>query len=204
MPGRLFLTRPLDEITHAGHAAATLAPEPPRRNIAPGQEVIALSPDGFRRMRWGMIPVGRVNARGRPVMETIVNARSETLFDKSAFAGVARAVVPVDGWYEWTGEKRRKTAWAIRPKDGTLLWFAAIRDVWTAPGGTVLAQVATVTCAPNQDVAPIHHRMGVLLAPDDISVWLTGSETAARALCNPWPEGRLQITEATDVDWTQP
>ena len=43
------------------------------------------------RMRWGMIPVGRVNARGRPVMETIVNARSETVFEKSAFQGVGRA-----------------------------------------------------------------------------------------------------------------
>ena len=57
-------------------------------------------------MRWGMIPVGRVNARGRPVMETIVNARSETLFEKTAFQGVARCLVPADGWYEWTGAVR--------------------------------------------------------------------------------------------------
>jgi putative SOS response-associated peptidase YedK len=92
VPDRFFLTSEI-----AGIA------DPPRMNIAPGQEVITLTVDGPQHMRWGMIPVGRVNARGRPVMETIVNARSETVFDKSAFVGVKRAVVPVDGWYEWTG-----------------------------------------------------------------------------------------------------
>lgn len=204
MPGRLFLTRPLVEIAHGPHSAAQLAPEPPRRNISPGQDLVTLTPEGFRRMRWGMIPVGRVNARGRPVMETIVNARSETLFDKSAFAGVRRAAVPVDGWYEWTGETRRKTAWELRPKDHALLWFAAIHDVWTAPGGTEVAQVATVTCAPNADVAPIHHRMGVLLAPEDLKDWLTAPEDTAKTLCRLWPNGGLQIREAKDVDWTGP
>ena len=83
----------------------------PRYNIAPGQQVICRTARGLDLARWGMIPVGRVNARGRPVMETIVNARSETVFDKTAFAGVTRAVVPADGWYEWTGKARSKTAW---------------------------------------------------------------------------------------------
>ena len=59
--------------------------------------------------------MGRTNARGRPVMETIVNARSETLFAKSAYRRTSRrCLMPVSGWYEWTGERRRKTRWAIR------------------------------------------------------------------------------------------
>lgn len=87
MPGRFFLRRPLTEISYDGFCAADLGEEPPRVNISPGQEIVTLTAQGFLRMRWGIIPVGRVNARGRPVMETIVNARSETLFDKSAFEG---------------------------------------------------------------------------------------------------------------------
>ena len=79
MPGRLFLTRPMDEIG-AVLGRDDLPDQPPRRNIAPGQEVLVLTAGGPQMMRWGMIPVGRTNARGRPVMETIVNARSETLF----------------------------------------------------------------------------------------------------------------------------
>lgn len=200
MPGRLILERPMAEMV--AWTGVDGAPEQtPRRNIKPGQELVVLTSGGWRQMRWGMIPVGRVNARGRPVMETIINARSETVFDKSAFEGVRRGVVPVDGWYEWTGEKRRKTAWRIAPADGSPLLFAAIWDVWTAPGGQELAQVATVTCAPNADVAPIHHRMGVLLRREDVATWLNGPEEKAKALCQPWPEGRLRIEEATGVDW---
>ncbi len=202
MPGRLFLERPVSEIAAALNTPAP-EPEAPRRNIAPGQEIFVF--DGaLRQMRWGIIPVGRVNARGRPVMETIINARSETVFDKSAFDGVGRAVVPVDGWYEWTGAARRKTAWRIRSKDGAPLFFAAITDVWQAPGGTQVHQVAMVTCEPNEDVRPIHHRMGVLLAPGTLQTWLTAPEEEARELLQPWPEGRLRISEAADVDWNAP
>ena len=193
MPGRLFLAR--------DPGLEGLDPDPPRFNIAPGQEVSVLTADGARRMRWGLIPQGRVNARGRPVLETIVNARSETLFDKTAFAGLRRGAVPVDGWYEWTGKAGRKTAWRIARADGALIWFAAIWDVWTAPGGTEVAQVATVTCPPNADVAPIHHRMGVILDPADLGTWMGDDTDAALALARPFPDGGLLPAPAGDVDW---
>ena len=192
MPGRLFLLR--------DPALSGVVPPEPRPNIKPGETVWTLTADGPREMRWGMIPVGRVNARGRPVMETIINARSETVFDKSAFAGVGRAVVPVDGWYEWTGEARRKTPWRITRKDGAMLWFAAIFDVWQAPGGTEVAQVATVTCEPSADVRDIHHRMGVILTDENRAAWLAGSQEDAAALMRPFPNGMLLVEEATDVD----
>lgn len=176
--------------------------EMPRRNIAPGEGIVVCPPSReLRRMRWGMIPAGRVNARGRPVMETVINARSETVFDKSAFRGVGRAIVPCDGWYEWTGEKRRKQPWRIRPKDGGLMAFAAITDAWTAPGGRVIEQVAMVTCAPSADVRDIHHRMGVILAPDQFETWLAGGEAEARALMRPFPDGSLVVETAEDVDF---
>ncbi|ETX29916.1 SOS response-associated peptidase [Roseivivax isoporae] len=200
MPGRLFLTRPLAEVAQAaGMAPPAGGPDDgPRPNIAPGQEVTALTAGGFRRMRWGLIPQGRRNARGRPVMETLVNARSETLFDKTAFAGLHRAAVPVDGWYEWTGARGRKTAWAIRDSGGDTLWMAAVWDVWQAPGGVEVAQFATVTCAPNADIAPVHERMGVILTRDCVDAWIAGAEEEARALMVPWPEGRLSVARTQD------
>lgn len=192
MPGRLLLLR-----DPGLPGVPALAPRP---NIKPGEMLWTITAQGPREMRWGMIPVGRVNARGRPVMETIINARSETVFDKSAYAGVSRCAVPVDGWYEWTGEARRKTAWRITRADGALLWFAAIYDVWRAPGGTEVAQVATVTCPPSADVRDIHHRMGVLLTSDQVSIWTGGDQDAAAALMRPFPDGRLSVEPATDLD----
>jgi len=205
MPGRLFLDLTGAELAAAlGMDRAAVVDEPRRQNIAPGQQIIVQTAQGLEYMRWGIIPVGRVNARGRPVMETLINARSETVFDKSAYEGVGRAVVPVSGWYEWTGEKRRKTAWRIRSKDKGLLFFAAITDVWEAPGGIIVPQVATVTCPPNQDVAPIHHRMGVLLQKEDVPTWLHGTKKDVVPLMVPWPKGLLKIEEARDVDWDAP
>ena len=201
MPGRVFLTSAIEDVASAlGQSAETVQDEVPRRNIAPGEQVVALTDTGLSRFRWGIIPVGRKNARGRPVMETIINARSETVFDKSAFEGVGRAVLPVNGWYEWTGEKRRKTAWEITPKGSEFLYFAAITDLWKAPGGLEVPQLATVTCEPNDDVRPIHHRMAVILDPDDVQTWLTGTDAEAQALTRPWPKGHLRITEA-DPAW---
>ena len=203
MPGRFFLTRPISRIADDLGVQSDIA-QPPRYNIRPGQAVVVLTRKGLTTMRWGMIPVGRVNARGRPVMETIINARSETVFEKSAFDGIGRAVIPVDGWYEWTGETRGKTAWRISARDGGLLLFAAITDVWQAPRGLRVDQVAAVTCAPNADLTPIHHRMGVLLDHDGVRVWLNGSQEQARHLARPWPDGRLHIEQADKVDWSAP
>lgn len=203
MPGRVYLTTPMAQVAQALDVAP-LTEEPPRQNIAPGQEVVALTASGLSRMRWGMIPVGRVNTRGRPVLQNIVNARSETLFSKTAFAGTGRAVMPVEGWYEWTGKPGRKTAWRIRAQDGGLLYFAAITDVWQAPGGRLVPQLATVTCDPSADVKPIHHRMAVILRRADIPVWLSGSASQLKPLLRPWPDGRLVVEQAGDVDWDAP
>ena len=205
MPGRFFLTRPIEEIAaYLGVDAALVLGEPPRRNIAPGQEVVALDQGVLKRLRWGMVPVARVNARGRPVMETIVNARGETVFSKSAFDGVRRCVVPVDGWYEWTGEKRKKTAWAISAKDGAPLLFAGIADTWIGPGGITVDQLATVTCEPSSDVRDIHHRMGVLLRPDQVARWIEGDLSDAGELIAPWPDGQLIVEPAGNIDWDAP
>lgn len=205
MPGRLFLARPQAEIERAlgvpsDHRIV------PRRNIAPGVPVpvLAAGAGAIAEMRWGIVPVGRVNARGRPVMETIVNIRSETMFAKSAFEGMSRAIVPADGWYEWTGKPRRKTAWRIARRDGGLLYFAALCDTWLIPGGKRLWQVATVTCAPNKDVEAVHDRMGALIDRNDVETWLCGTPDDARALAVPLADGVLSVERADDTDWTRP
>lgn len=209
MPGRFALTTPLPQVCAWLGAAPPVPPEEPiRANVAPGQEVIVVQTSGtgrrLVRMRWGVIPVGRVNARGRPVLETIVNARGETVFDKSAFAGTGRGLVPADAWYEWTGKRGRKQPWRIAPADGALMAFAAITDVWRAPGGQEVPQVATVTCAPSGDVAHLHDRMGVIVAPEDWATWLDGPPDAAAALCRPWPNGHLVAAKADDIDFDGP
>lgn len=112
--------------------------------------------------------------------------------------------MPTDGWYEWTGERRRKTAWRITRADASPVVFAAIYDVWLGPGGIEVPQVATLTCAPSQDVSDIHHRMGVIIEPSDFATWLDADQDDAARLMRPLPDGTLQVREVDDVDWSAP
>ena len=198
MPGRIFLTATIAEIAATFGAEAGSATEGGARlDVAPGETVTAVVGGERRRlvaMRWGMIPMGRRNARGRPVLETIINARAETLFAKSAFADLRRCILPVSGWYEWTGAARRKTRWAITGEAG-LLAFAAVWDLWKAPGGAVLRSLATVTTEPNADVAAVHHRMPAILEPADWPLWLGEADGDAGALLRPFPQGRLRVEQ---------
>jgi len=197
VPGRLFLDETAGAVARAFAAAPADAPGP-RPEIAPGDAVLAIVAGPRRQvaMRWGMIPMGRRNARGRPVLETIVNARSETLFAKSAFQNVRRCIVPVSGWYEGTGPPRRKIRWAITARDGGLLALAGIWDVWAAPGGAEVASLATVTCAPNADVAAIHPRMPAILEPDGWPVWLGEADGDPAPLLRPAADGLLSVGPA--------
>ncbi|MEM6478196.1 MAG: SOS response-associated peptidase [Pseudomonadota bacterium] len=205
MPGRFFLLSRAGEIAAwAGVDEKLLPPLEARANVSPGEDILTITQAGPRMMRWGLIPQGRKNARGRPVMEVLVNARSETVFDKSAYEGVQRCLVPADGWYEWTGEKRKKQPWRIRHVSGTPMAFAAIYDVWRGPGGIEVPQVATVTCPPNGDVRDIHHRMGVILFPDHFAAWLGEDQSKAAALMTPLPDGSLHVEKADDVDFARP
>jgi putative SOS response-associated peptidase YedK len=191
VPGRLLTVTAAEIGEHfAAAGAAAAGPE-----AAPGQMLPAvLSRDGRRRvaaMRWGLIPMGRVNARGRPVLETIANARSETLFAKSAFAGLGRCIVPAAGWVEWTAERRRKVRWVIRAPD-RILAIAAVWDGWRAPGRGEVLSLATVTCAPTPAVATVHDRMPAILEPGDWAGWLGEVPADPAALLRPFA-GRLAV-----------
>ncbi len=198
MPGRYFLTNPLADVADEFNAALEARDPGPRLDAAPGEMVAAIvgGPRRMVEMRWGMIPLGRVNARKRPVMETIINARSETLFTKTAYTGVKRAILPVNGWYEWTGKTRRKTRWEVSAPKAPILAFAAIWDVWKSPSGAEIASLATVTVEPSADVAPIHHRMAAILPAEDWPVWLGETEGDPAACLRTYPDGRLKVTEA--------
>ena len=100
----------------------------------------------------------------------------------------------MNGWYEWTGKPRRKIRWRIRRADEGLLVFAAIFDVWTAPGGIEVPQVATITCEPNDLIRPIHHRMGAILEPDDWEPWLAGKTVPLK----PAPDNVFTIEEVEE------
>lgn len=148
---------------------------PPRYNIAPTQPVpVVIVENGarqFRLMRWGFVPAWVKDPRG---FALLINARAETVTDKPAFKNAIRrrrCLIPADGWYEWS-QSERKRPYFIHRSDGQPFGLAALAETWTGPNGEELDTVAIVTTAAGPDLAMLHPRVPVTIAPDDFDRWL--------------------------------
>ena len=149
---------------------------PPRHNIAPTQPipVVILENGGrhFRLMRWGLIPAWVKDPRK---FSLLINARSETVQDKPAFKNTIkrrRALIPADGYYEWQDAGGRKRPFFIHRRDGQPVGFAALCETWIGPNGEEQDTVAIVTAPAGADLATLHHRVPVTIAPDAFERWL--------------------------------
>ena len=163
----------------------------PRYNVAPSQEIAAVRADEHGRvlsmLRWGLIPGW---ARDVRIGYKLINARAETVSTKPAFRSAFRArrcLIPADGFYEWTGRGSTRQPWLIGLENGAMFAFAGLWERWTVPDGCVLPdslasygsgdtiETCTIlTTAANETVAPVHHRMPVILDPGEFDPWLEG------------------------------
>ena len=199
MCGRFAITLPPDAMAALFDAApGNDLPEVPDYNVCPTRPVHAVLAGGDRRRiaapRWGLLPPWYDTPQARPLL---INARAETIADKPAFRQAVRerrCLIPASGFYEWTrAEDGGRLPWYIHPADGAdCLAFAGIWQDWSRDGKT-LTTCAIVTCAANEAMSAIHHRMPVVLAPDDWPLWLGEAGHGAARLMRPAPEGTLAM-----------
>jgi putative SOS response-associated peptidase YedK len=173
---------------------------PPRAHVAPGQPIgVVRMENGARRfalVRWGFVPSWAKEVKpGRQ----LINARGETVLEKPAFRAAMRrrrCLVPADGYYEWSGEAGRKTPYFVTRRDNGLFAFAGLWEHWMGADGSELETAALMTIAPNAELAAIHDRMPVIIAPEDYETWLTGAAETAATLIRPAPAGSLVFAPA--------
>ncbi|RMH78186.1 MAG: SOS response-associated peptidase, partial [Actinomyces sp.] len=221
MCGRFVSATPPDRL------AAYFDAEPPppghtlplRYNVAPTSEVYGVyAPDGRRHLdtfHWGLVPFW---ARDPSIGNRMINARAESVADKPAYKRAfarRRCLVPVDGFYEWTTVpgRRRKQPWYITRVDDEPLALAGLWESWRDPDRTddeghplELHSLTIITGDPNEDVAPVHDRMPVILPPAAWEEWLDPDERDTerlRRLLRPAPAGLLVVrpvsTEVNDA-----
>jgi putative SOS response-associated peptidase YedK len=149
----------------------------PRFNIAPTQPILALPNDGKSKadyFTWGLIPVW---AKDPSIGSRLINARAETLAEKSSFRGAykyKRCLIFADGFYEWKSQvgTKLKIPHYIRLKSGLPFAFAGLWDEWHSPDGSLIKSCTILTTEPNALMSTLHNRMPVILSPAAYSPWL--------------------------------
>lgn len=181
----------------------------PNYNVAPGQTmpVITESETGrqLELMKWGLVPVW---AKDPNIGYKLINARSETMFDKPMWRNVIRkkrCLIPADGFYEWQklagGKKVQKQPFYIHPKQLDLFAFAGVWETWKDAEGMERKTYSIITTEPNKEMAKIHNRMPVILHREDEADWLSPAhnddQKAIDALLHPYEDGGLEMYEVS-------
>ena len=88
--------------------------------------------------------------------------------------------MPLNGFYEWqkTGSAPPKP-YLVRQKDDSLFALAGIWEHWQGANGSEIESAAIITTRANQTLAPIHHRMPVVLDRAAQERWLNTAEFSA-------------------------
>ncbi len=165
----------------------------PRFNVSPSQSLDVLvrrqpntsdaaeatSSDGtyqHRQMNWGLVPPW---ARDGQFKRPLINARSETVREKPSFRhliGPNRCLVPVTGFYEWHRDGNTKRPFYIYPSKGRAMLFGALYQEVEDD-----VQVTLLTTAANDEMNKVHHRMPVIIRPDDIGDWMSDDKASGSA-----------------------
>ena len=203
MCGRYSLTSNISELQgRFGFVMDAPAPSP-RYNIAPTQSVLAVVNDGQRRgamMRWGLVPSW---AKDVKVGAKMINAVSETAAAKPAFRSAfrrRRCLVLADGFYEWRREGKQRVPMYFSQKSGEPMAFAGLWESWQSPGGELIRSCAILTTAANELMAPVHHRMPVILSAETEPLWLdpmTETPDTLEPLLLPAPPELLDVREVS-------
>jgi putative SOS response-associated peptidase YedK len=179
-----------------------------RSNVAPGQRVLAVrgGEDLAREatlLRWGLIPHWAKDAR---IAYKMINARAETLLEKSSYrtlVGSRRCLIVADGFYEWrVGSDGRKQPIRFSRIDEDAFGFAGLWTTWAdRHGGELVESCTIITTTPNELVAPVHHRMPVILPPELEQPWLDPGVEAHEALSflQPYPAVLMKALEASPL-----
>ena len=201
MCGRFTLHHSVEEVAQRFAVQETLFEFPNRYNIAPMQPLAVVTRNAHgddKRLlegyRWGLVPSW---AKDDSIGAKMINARGETLAEKPSFKSALRSrrcLIPADGFYEWQTVGRTKTPHYIRFRDNRIYAFAGLWDEWNGPGDAPLRTATIITGEPNPLLATLHHRMAVILKPQDEAIWLDPKVSAndALQLLQTYPDDELE------------
>jgi len=178
----------------------------PRYNIAPSQQIAVIrnfsGENHLDYMRWGLVPSW---AEDTSIGYKLINARSETVFEKNSFKRAIRTrrcLIPASGFYEWQHSDNVKTPYYISMADDQPMAFAGIWEQWKAPDHSILETCAILTTAANHLMETIHDRMPVILHPQEYSLWLdreVSEPESLKQLFKPYPSDVMNAYKVSSM-----
>ena len=203
MCGRYTLAAPDPAAVRSRFALEESVEVRQRFNVAPGDDVLAVTTDreGHPRgetLQWGLVPSW---AKSPDTGLKMINARLETVAERPAFRRAFeryRCLIVADGFYEWRPTPGGpKQPFHIARTDGGLFAFAGLWSIWHAPDGDTLRTCTILTRAANSAIASLHDRMPVILGAGYESAWLDTTTPADRlgAILSGLPAGETALTE---------
>lgn len=176
-----------------------------RYNVAPTQDIpVIRAVDGRRSlsmMRWGLVPSWADDPK---IGYKMINARSEEAATKPSFRAAMkkrRCLIVADGFYEWQIDGKKKQPYYIRRPDGKPFAFAGLWESW----GKVdppLETCTILTMAAGESTKWLHHRVPVILSPNDYDMWTNPGENDPAKLAylfEPLPDGELVASAVNPV-----
>ena len=190
MCGRFAITLPTDAISQLFKAQpVNNLPDIPNFNVCPTNSIHVVTSNEFGRkvesLRWGFVPSWYLKINAGPIL---INARSETLAQKPAFAKACkerRCLIPSSGFYEWSKDSEgNKIPWFVNRNDDTPLVFGGVWQEW-GDESVIVKTCAIVTTASNSKLSKIHHRLPLVLEKSDWGFWLGEEGHGASRLMMP-------------------
>ena len=187
----------IDDPNVRGFMDALGIPVYPKFNadLRPTDQTLVLVPNGndisSATMSWGIQPSWS--------KKLLINAKSETISEKNTFKKAFeqhRALVVCSGWYEWKeqgqqGPKANKQKYLVRHSLKQPMLMAAV--CFPAKSKQTTDQFVTLTCAPNEKLKQVHHRMPLIIHIDEIDNWLLGDSQQALDAIHPIQDEAFQF-----------
>ena len=143
-------------------------------NVSPTSNIPAFRSEHGEKMRWGLIPSWAEDFESN---YSTFNARIETVAEKptfkSAWKNAQRCLIPMAGYYEWTGEAGNKQPYYVTDRIAGGLVAAGLYDSWKV--GRFLS-CTILTKDADEAMSQLHPRIPILLTPDTALDWMNGSD----------------------------
>lgn len=206
MCGRFVRKETIEEIAKKFEIERKACDLPPSYNIAPTQSVAAIVHKDKARMlvdlKWGLVPPW---SKDTSFASKLINARAETISEKASFKQAfknRRCLIISNGFYEWQKSETGKQPTFIHLPNQELFVFAGLYEHWKAPEGGFVSTCTIITTQASEILSPIHHRMPVILPPEQYDFWLSKDvqdKVALSALLKAYPDEQTAFYPVSDL-----